>query len=239
MFPTRPPRTGPAVNDRIGAMLRLFCLALSLLSLMLAACGSAPTTGAPTPRADGVILQDDFSDPQSGWDRHSGGELTTDYAEGQYRVAVQPANLDAWGLAGLDLNDMQLQVDAVQLAGPADNTFGVLCRVTRTGDQSNFYFFQISSDGYFAIGKVVKDQRTFLNPAGDFEPLAAIQTAPAAVNVLAAACQGQQFTFTVNGQPAGAFTDAELTHGDVGLLAGTFNEGGVLIAFDNAVVKQP
>ncbi|MBL8056462.1 MAG: hypothetical protein JNK29_07170 [Anaerolineales bacterium] len=203
---------------------------------LLAGCTA---TSQPTPRADGVILQDDFADPQSGWDRHAGAEITTDYAAGRYLIAVASPNLEAWGLAGLDLNDMRVQAEAVRADGPADNAFGLICRHTRTGDQNNFYFFLISSDGYYAAGKVVKDQRTYLNPAGDFEPLAAIRTEPDAVNTLEAVCRGDQLSFTVNGTPAGAFSDGELTHGDVGLLAGTFNEGGVQIAFDNAVVRQP
>jgi hypothetical protein len=37
----------------------------------------------------------------------------------------------------------------------------------------------------------------------------------------------------------GDFTDNELTHGDIGLLAGTYDEGGVQIHFDNLVARQP
>lgn len=207
---------------------------LCALGTGLAAC-SAPIP----PSSGGLILQDDFSDPHSGWDRRAGGDVSTDYADGRYLIAVQPPNLDAWGLAGLDLNDMHIEAEAVQAAGPADNAFGLLCRYSRSGDRSNFYFFEISSDGYYAVGKVVRDRRTFLNPAGDFEPLAAIRTQPGAVNRLAADCQGDGLTFSVNGQPAGRFRDSELTHGDVGLVAGTFNQGGVHIAFDNVSVRQP
>lgn len=201
--------------------------------LWLAACQSAPT-----PRADGVLLQEDFSDPHSGWDRHTADDLTTDYVDGQYLVSIKPANLDAWGLAGLDLNDMQIQAEARRAAGPPDNAFGLLCRFTRSGGRSNFYFFLISSDGYYAVGKVVQDKRTYLNPAGDFEPWPAVKPDPA-VNVLAAACRGDQLTFTVNGQSAGPFSDTDLTHGDVGLTAGSFNTGGVQVAFDNVLVRQP
>lgn len=225
----------PAISLRRWAASR-FLVLLGAAGLLLTGC-AAPAR--PTARPDGVILQDDFSDPQSGWDRHTGSDLTTDYADGRYLIAIERPNLDAWGLAGLDLNDMQVEAEAVRAAGPADNAFGLICRFTRAGDQSNFYFFQISSDGYFAVGKVVKDRRTFLSPAGDYAPLAAIQTDPAAVNRLAATCRGDALTFVVNGQTAGTFTDAELTHGDVGLMAGTFNAGGVQIAFDNVTVRQP
>lgn len=193
----------------------------------------------PTPRADGVIVEEDFSDPASGWDRHTGADITTDYGAGQYRVLVGAPNLDAWGLAGLDLNDLQIEADTQYAAGPLDNSYGVLCRYTRSDDRSNFYFFFISSDGYYAMGKVVRNERTYLNSSGNFEPLAAIRTEPGAINRLSAACAKDQFTFTVNGQAAGAFSDSEFTHGDAGLIASTLNQGGVEIRFDNVVIRQP
>lgn len=208
------------------------CLSVSLLLL---ACGPA----RPTARPDGVILQDDFSNVESGWDRHTATDITTDYQDGHYRIAIEPPGLDAWGLAGFDLNDMQIEVEARYAKGPLDNAFGVMCRYTRSGDENNFYFFLISSDGYYAAGKVVENERTFLNPAQDFEPLAVIHSDPGAANHLQATCQGNRLSFSVNGTPVTTFEDAELTHGDVGLIAGTFNEGGVTIHFDNAIVKQP
>lgn len=200
----------------------------------LAACASPPAA-----QPGDIILQDDFSDPNSGWDRHTGLDITTDYADGAYLIAVEAGNLDAWGLAGLDLDDAQVEAEARHVAGPVDNAFGVLCRYTRTGDQNNFYFFLVSSDGYYSAGKVVKDEYTYLNPAGDFEPLDAVHTGPDAVNRLQAVCQGETLRLTVNGVAVGEFQDATLRHGDVGLIAGTFNEGGVKIAFDNVTVKQP
>lgn len=212
---------------------RLLGLAAAALTV-LAAC-----TPQPTARPGDIILQDDFSNPQSGWDRHTGLDLTTDYVDGAYLVAVEPANVDAWGLAGLDLNDAQIEAEARRAAGPLDNAFGVICRYTLSGDQDNFYFFLVSSDGYFGAGKVVKDEYTFLNPAGDFEPLDAVQTGPDAVNRLQAVCRGDTMTLTVNGVAAAEFKDDALRHGDVGLIAGTFNAGGVKIAFDNVIVKQP
>lgn len=203
--------------------------------VVLAAC--APTQSPPN--AAGVILQDDFSNENSGWDKHTGSDITTNYDNGQYLIAVEAPNLDAWGLAGLDVNDVQISAEARYAAGPLDNSFGVLCRHTRSGNESNFYFIQISSDGYMRYGKVVKNVPEYLNATGDFEPLDAIIQGESGVNQLTATCQAQRVSFSVNGQSVGEFEDTELTHGDVGLLAGTLNTGGVQIKFDNVLVKQP
>lgn len=210
---------------------------LLVLAVVLVAC--IPTPIQPSPNAEGVIIQDDFSNENSGWDKHAGSDITTNYDNGQYLIAVETPNLDAWGLAGLDVNDAQISAEARYAAGPLDNSFGVLCRYTRSGNESSFYFIQISSDGYMRYGKVVKNAPQYLNATGDFEPLAAIVQGESGLNQVQAICQAQRISFSVNGQSVGEFEDTELTHGDVGLLAGTLNTGGVKIHFDNVVVKQP
>lgn len=207
------------------------------MALVLVACTPTPTQ--PRPNADGIIIQDDFSNKNSGWDKHTSSDITTNYDNGQYLIAVETPNLDAWGLAGLDVNDAEIAVEVRYAAGPLDNSFGVLCRYTRSGNESNFYFIQISSDGYMRYGKVVKNRPQYLNAAGDFEPLAAIVQGESGLNQIQVMCQAQRISFSVNGQSVGEFEDAELTHGDVGLLAGTLNTGGVKIHFDNVIVKQP
>ena len=208
---------------------------LALLALT-AACAAPqpPRYGDPN-----ILFKDDFSQTTSGWDVHVGSEETTNYDAGQYLIAVEQASVDVWAQARLDLTGLTLEVDATYAAGPVNNEYGVLCRYTREGDQSRFYFFLISSDGYYAMGKVVKNQRTILNPTGDWQPAAAIQTDLDAVNHLSAACHGGHLSFSVNGTLLGEFDDAELTHGDIGLIAGTFDEPGVKIHFDNVVVKKP
>ena len=60
-----------------------------------------------------------------------------------------------------------------------------------------------------------------------------------AINHLRADCIGNTLTFYVNGFPISQVNDATLTSGEVGLLAGTFDEGGVDIIFDQFIVLQP
>ncbi len=207
-----------------------------LLAILLTACAVATT---PPPGTPGVIFHDDFSDPLSGWDRQAGGDITTDYRDGRYLIAVEPVGIEVWAQPGLDLADARVEVEAAHAGGPINNSFGLLCRYTREGDRNSFYFFLISSDGYYAVGKAVRDQRTFLNPARDFEPLAALAEDPLATHHLSATCQGDQLSFEVDGALVLRVQDAELRRGDLGLTAGTFDEGGVQIAFDNLVVRRP
>lgn len=210
-----------------------------VLASSLAACGG-PAGGA-TQGPPSVIFQDDFSNPNSGWDAHTGADVTTDYVDGRYLIAVEEPLVDVWAKPGLELSDVALTVDAQYAAGPANNEYGVMCRYRRGGDgKHSFYFFFVSSDGYYALGKVEQDVRQVLSPSdSSFEASDAIRLQPGEVNQLSATCQGTRFSLSVNGTLLGEFEDNALPRGDVGLIAGTFDEGGVRIEFDNFVASQP
>jgi hypothetical protein len=60
-----------------------------------------------------------------------------------------------------------------------------------------------------------------------------------AVNHLRLDCKGADLTAFVNGFQLAMAQDATLTHGDAGLLAGTFKDPGVDIVFDNFVAFAP
>lgn len=214
---------------------------LWLLGLTLALVACSPPVGGATGAAPGVIFQDDFTQPTSGWDRHTGADVTTDYVGGRYLIAVEDPGVDVWARPGLELADVVVEADSQYGAGPVNNEFGVLCRYSRGSDGKNsFYFFLVSSDGYYALGKVARDVRTVLQPEdGSFQPSSAIVQGPDAINRLAATCAGTHFSLSVNGTLVGVFEDGELARGDVGLIAGTFDEGGVRLYFDNVLVRTP
>jgi hypothetical protein len=124
-------------------------------------------------------------------------------------------------------------VDTATLAGPGANRAGLVCRVT--GEQ--FYFFVISSDGYFAVGRTNGAQSTLLGQ--DQMALSTNIRTGMAVNHLRADCVGTTLTFFINGFPVAQVNDPVLASGDVGLLAGAFEEGGADIVFDKFIVMQP
>ncbi len=207
------------------------------LAALTVACSSARR---PTYNDPNVLFQDDFTDPSTGWDVHTDSLITTTYDSDQYLMAYEDTGKNIWALPGLDLKDLVMDVDTDYVAGPDNNEYGVMCRYTVSGDKHSFYFFFISSDGFYAMGKVVKNKRTILNPtSGDFQPASAVKTDKTATNHLTATCNGDKLSFAINGAPAGDFTDDDLAHGDIGLIIGTYDEGGVKIHFDNVMVKKP
>jgi len=52
-------------------------------------------------------------------------------------------------------------------------------------------------------------------------------------------CVGSTLTLYVNGEKLEQVTDSTFDSGDVGLLGGSFETGGVDLLFDNFIVYQP
>jgi hypothetical protein len=110
---------------------------------------------------------------------------------------------------------------------------GLICRLV---DERNFYFFVITSDGYYGIGKTQNGQASLLG----MEQLARHEAILIdSVNRLSAACIAELLIFYVNGELVGSALDSDFPRGDVGLLAGSFEQGGVEVLFDNFVVYKP
>lgn len=210
-----------------------FLLLLSVLILASLSCQFIPTGNEETPEPSNVLFQDDFSDPSSGWDRVTEDTMSTDYADGVYRIYVNEANVDVWANPGLDFTDVRIEVDATKISGPDDNDFGVTCRV----QDGNFYFFIISSDGYYGIGKF-KDQQQELIGMDAMQPSEVIRQG-GTTNHIRADCTGDTLTLYANGERLAEAHDAEFTSGDVGLIAGAFGTPGTEIHFDNFTVLNP
>jgi len=131
------------------------------------------------------------------------------------------------------LSDVRMEVDMGKLAGPDENRIGLICRYAG----SDYYFFMITSDGYYTIGKFTNGQMTQLGQS-EMQYSENIHRG-IAVNHLRGDCVGNTLTLYVNGFQIAQAQDSTLTSGDVGLMAGTFAQPGVDIIFDNFVVLQP
>jgi hypothetical protein len=208
---------------------------LSLMIAMLVLVTSACSLGSETETLpEGVLFKDDFSDPSSGWDRVDVAEGVTDYGDGVYRIFVNTHNTDQWANPGLDFVDTIIEVEATKVGGPDDNDFGVICRYE---DFENFYFFIISSDGYYAVAKVMDGVQELMGES-EMMPNDAIKKGNV-TNQIQVACDGSRLTLTVNDTQLISVSDSTFPSGDVGLLAGTFDEPGTEIHFDNFVVREP
>lgn len=207
---------------------------ISLATLLLFGCNlpvAAATTSVP---ASGTVLyKDDFSSPTSGWDHTKYEEGIMDYDQGAYRMLVNAPDLNFWATPHKDFTDTRIEVDSGKMAGPDENRIGLICR----SDGKNYYFFIITSDGYYGIGLFNNGQAKLLGQQQ-------LQTSDAirkgvAVNHLRADCKGEGLEMYVNGLEVAKASDPTLKHGDAGLLAGTFKQTGADVVFDNFMVFAP
>jgi len=219
-------------------LLALIALALASLACSLVSAGGTGSTGTSQPVSNKTVLfSDDFSDTGSGWDSYTSddGTVVTDYVNGSYRVFVNKPKYLAWANPGKSFDgDVVVGADVTKSGGPEDNEFGLICRYK---DENNFYVFKASSDGYAQIGKY---------SGGDFSGLTGDQmeqvsglNSGSAVNHLRADCVGDTLTLYVNNNKVMTTTDSELTSGDVGVYAGTFDTAGTDVLFDNFSVTKP
>jgi hypothetical protein len=211
-------------------------LAIIFLFLASLACstGSLQATNSPAGAGNTVLFQDDFSDPSSGWMTVHEPDQIMAYENGGFRIWVNQPNFDYWSVPGLRFTDVSIEVDITKLGGPDDNDIGVICRYKNS---DNFYGFLISSDGYYGISERQNGEHQVIGMDG-MKHSSTIHTGNA-VNHVRADCVGNTLTLSVNGVQLVKVEDSSLAVGDVGLLAGSFDQPGVDILFDNFVVKKP
>ena len=223
-------KTAFDVHDKITPVKRHILFLVFIL--LLNACAPRTIEVAPPEPSGTVLFQDDFEQNTTGWDRVSNDVGIMDYDSGGYRMLIRQPSFNFWSTPEVNFRDVRLEVDVTKLSGPNENRTGLMCRY----QNGNYYFFVISSDGYYAMGKFINGSTVLL---GQSAMQVTTDIEPGAVNHLRADCIGDSFTFYINFNLIAGAMDAELPTGDVGLIAGSFLEPGVDVLFDHFVVMQP
>lgn len=211
-----------------------FLLAIFLI-FTSAAC-LAPAIRSKDPSND-VIFQDDFSNTSAGWANAEDPDGATRYENGAYQIRVDTKGFYLWSNPEEipDMTDVRIEVEAVKVGGPEANDMGVICRYV---DESNFYFFTISSDGYYGISKLSGGVESLLGVEQLLHEDTLILPGNA-TNKIRADCIGSTLSLWTNGSKLFEVEDTDFSSGNVGLIAGSYEEGGVDIRFDNFIVSRP
>ena len=211
-------------------------ITVTMIALVSLACSFSTVVTPQSSTGGNYLYQDDFSNSSSGWSSENTGGDVMDYANGGYRIYVTGTYADLIAHAGASLPaDVVIDVDITKSGGTDNNDFGVVCRLQ---DLDNFYFFQTSSDGYAVIGKFENNEMQYLS-ADAMQKVDGIYSG-SSTNHVRAICNGSSLSLYANGSLVATATDSTFTSGgDVGLMAGTFDEGGVDMLFDNIVVTNP
>ncbi len=203
---------------------------------LIGACQISSLTSSLFETPSGAVLyQDDFSDPNSGWEIFSDSEKgEMDYFDSFFRIQVLGSQQMLLNHPGLDFTDVRVEADMIKVIGSSNDMFGLICKAA---DQQNYYFFVISSDGYYGIGKMIAGETSMINAPGMLP--SEIISQGISKNHLRADCVGEHLTLSVNGQELVSVTDADLERGGAGILAGTLDDPENVVLFDNFSVINP
>ena len=210
-----------------------YILFFSILVLSALACSTTNLAENLVPTG-GVLYQDFFSNPQSGWGEFAQDSGTSGYINGAYHFLVNQPDITIWSHPGQSLTDVHIEVSTMPVSGPLSNQMGIVCRLV---NDQNFYFFSISADGYFGIGKM-KDGNTNLISNSEMQKQNAILTGNQ-INILRADCVGDKLTMYINNVLVSSVKDTDFSSGDVGIIAGSSEQPGADIYFDNFMVFKP
>jgi TIR domain len=112
--------------------------------------GAHPSSGSAAREA---IFADDFSETRNDWIRYANGATEGTYDQGAYELSTGTLGdvIAIPGLAPAGLSRVLLQVDARLVSGPVGHGYGVVCRYR---DKGNYYWFNITNDGYYGVNKM-------------------------------------------------------------------------------------
>jgi hypothetical protein len=241
----RPPISAPA-SPRPQASFSKLPLVLGVVLVLLLCLGvgaavlvssiakeSRVTSSGPVPAQAELLYQDDFRDPASGWDTWEDGGTSGKYIDGEYRLAVHLKDYMVWSYPedSREFRDFAIEVDARQVDGSLDSTFGLIVR--HQSDEERYYWFQISGGGYYSVEKKWDGEWILLQ---EWESSDAIKQGLDATNHIEVLCYGDRFRFSVNDTLLTELTDDTLSAGNIGLAAGAYDEPPVVVLFDNLSV---
>jgi S1-C subfamily serine protease len=182
------------------------------------------------PEADRILYQDNFSDPSSGWDDYSDQDGSVGYGNGEYQITVDTTKMLIWSISGNSFSDTVAEATININKPTGEGDFGFICRYK---DDNNFYALEISEDGYVSIWKRINGEIVTLVDWLDV----GVQT-DSSLNITGS-CIEDQLSFGINGNELTSVTDSDLTNGDIGLIAGTWEKSNLAVTFDNLIIKEP
>ncbi|MBE2223213.1 MAG: hypothetical protein IAF02_16845 [Anaerolineae bacterium] len=212
--------------------MNLFRIFLFSVLLFLAACGSDAVSQDET-----VIFRDEFNPGETGnWLVEGDDVGQTAVINQQFVIAInQPNTMQYTTLQEPVVDNFILEVDAQQLAGNPESSFGILARM-RGADQ--FYRFEITSSGLYMVERHNADG-SWSQYLDDWTESAAIKQGLNSVNRLKVEANGSSLSFYVNDTLLHeAFDNGVGLETNIGLDAGTFGQAGLQVAFDNVVIRE-
>lgn len=179
------------------------------------------------PEAETPAFTSEFRRDDGEWSLEVDEDVDHYYQSRQLHLFIDRENwLTISNSASASAANFLAEVEATQTAGPEVNEFGLAFRVV---DADNFYAYFVSGNGYWNLSKFEEGDWITLSDWMASDAIAGLGE----VNRLGVLADGEVITLFVNGEQVGQVTDGSFSEGGIALLAGTFDDPGVDVAFDN------
>lgn len=182
-----------------------------------------------------LLVVDDFDAERLAWKTwQQPGQSSASYLREGFVLVLESPHMDVITTNGINLENVSIEVIAEKMAGSDDNHYGVVCRFR---DNSNYYGFSVTSDGYAGIYRVLNGTYQMLSST-EMQYSEVIHQGDK-VNVLRAVCDGDRLVLYANQEELASALDDALSSGQTGLIAGTFADPELAVKFDNFIVTVP
>ncbi|MFK7801603.1 MAG: hypothetical protein AB8G95_08235 [Anaerolineae bacterium] len=182
-----------------------------------------------------VVVEDKF-DGRSPlvWKLESDEQGQTAIQDGQLTFSIPAAGVARYVAAeGLIVGDFVAQVEVMQLAGSKNSGYGMVFRMQDVlSTTPQFYRFDITGNGRFMVEKRTAENGWERLTDG-WQDTTLLLTGFDNRNLLKVEAQGSDLGFFINGFEVFSVNDSTYSSGGFGLDAGTFDQGGLVVAFDN------
>jgi hypothetical protein len=192
-------------------------------------------TATPVPQPGDVLMSDTFDNEANNWKDLAGTKARVQINNGEMSFLVRDRSVFYFTNPAGRFTDVDVTVEATLAEGTGQNSmFGGQCRKR---DDSNYYLFAVTGNGYYAVVKYVKGEWQALV---DWTRTSAIKTGKA-TNTLRYICEGQGLQFWINGVRLVTLKDTEFKNGQLGLVVGTFDATtpNTEVIFDNFSATFP
>ncbi|MEW6716066.1 MAG: hypothetical protein AB1345_00980 [Chloroflexota bacterium] len=189
-------------------------------------------TSTPPPK---TLLEEDFSDDDTCFTLGTNNRVARSSEGGVYNLNVIDTNTIAWTTCeGQTFDDFVLELDITNESGFEESDFGVVLRKNPNAS----YEFLLSGYGTYCL-------RFFDNQEAEERPLLGCwvgideMKVGRQTNHLKIKALGNSIEIYLNDVLVGHVRDNRLVTGQIGLIAGTFENGNLLVTFDNLKITEP
>ncbi len=203
---------------------------IPLLLLLLAGCRVLEQEAA---LPENTLFFDEFVVGQTGdWLTEGDDKAVTAVINERMLINInEPQTMQFVTLNEPIFNNFTLDVDALQVTGSPESSYGVLLRMNSPNE---FYRFSIRGDGLYMIERHDPDGWTrFMK---DWQSTPAIQQGVGQNNHIKVVAEGSLMIFYVNEIQVAQINDGRYSQGNIALDAGTFGQTNLQVMFDNVLV---